>query len=75
MSKRGLDDDSNTDDLKKGLKQALDNEFLMDKDAYPCSLPQAMKVLEQFKPEALAEATTGKPSGDSGVAFAQTKGY
>eukprot|EP00957_Ditylum_brightwellii_P188781 14369788-Ditylum_brightwellii.AAC.1 len=89
MSERGLDDNSDTDELKKvildtersacnkylaclfilvaygqryqGLKQALDNQFLMDKDTYPCSLPQAMKLLEQFKPEALAEATTGKP--------------
>eukprot|EP00957_Ditylum_brightwellii_P012484 944065-Ditylum_brightwellii.AAC.1 len=34
-----------------------------------------MKLLEQFKPEAFAEAATGKPGGDSGVAFAQTKGY
>eukprot|EP00957_Ditylum_brightwellii_P097466 7423157-Ditylum_brightwellii.AAC.1 len=47
----------------------------MDKDAYPYSLPQEMKLLEQFKPEALAEATTGKPGGNSGVAFAQTEGY
>ena len=28
------------------LKRALDNQYLMDKDAYPCSLPQAMKLLE-----------------------------
>eukprot|EP00957_Ditylum_brightwellii_P180717 13767711-Ditylum_brightwellii.AAC.1 len=45
----------------QGLKQALDNHFLMDKGAYPCSLSEAMKLLEQFKPEALVEATTGKP--------------
>ena len=30
----------------QGLKRALDNQYLMDKDAYPCSLPQAMKMLE-----------------------------
>eukprot|EP00957_Ditylum_brightwellii_P163778 12468717-Ditylum_brightwellii.AAC.1 len=47
----------------------------MDKDAYPCTLPQAIKLLEQFKPEALADATTGEPGGDTGVAFAQTEGY
>eukprot|EP00957_Ditylum_brightwellii_P078920 6000577-Ditylum_brightwellii.AAC.1 len=47
----------------------------MDKDACPCSLPHAMKLLEQFKPEALADATTGKPGGDTGVAFTQTEGY
>eukprot|EP00957_Ditylum_brightwellii_P124317 9475753-Ditylum_brightwellii.AAC.1 len=61
MSKCGLDNYSNTDNLKECLKQVLNNQFLMDNDAYPCSLPQAMKLLEQFKPEALAEATTGKP--------------
>ena len=103
MSERGLDDNSDTDDLKKviadaersscdeylaclfilvadggryqGLKRALDNQYLMDKDAYPCSLPQAMKLLEQFKPEAFVEAATGEQSGDSSVAFAQTKSY
>eukprot|EP00957_Ditylum_brightwellii_P078703 5983948-Ditylum_brightwellii.AAC.1 len=47
----------------------------MDKDTYPCSLLQAMKLLEHFKPEALADATTGKPGGDTSVAFAQTEGY
>ena len=67
MSERGLEDDSDTYDLKKviadaertclfilvadggryqGLKRVLDNQYLMDKDAYPCSLPQAMKLLE-----------------------------
>eukprot|EP00957_Ditylum_brightwellii_P091855 6994196-Ditylum_brightwellii.AAC.1 len=34
-----------------------------------------MKLLEQFKPEALSEAMIGEQGGDSGVAFAQTKGY
>ena len=47
----------------------------MDKDAYPCSLPQAMKLLEQFKPEAFNEAAAGKPVSDTGVAFAHTNGY
>jgi len=47
----------------------------MDKDAYPCSLPQAMKLLEQFKPEAFNEAAAGEPASDAGVAFAQTDGY
>ena len=103
MSERGLDDDSDTDKLKKvlsdaersscdkylaclfilvadggryqGLKRALDNQYLMDKDAYPCSLPQAMKLLEQFKPEAFNEAAAGEPASDAGVAFAQTDGY
>ena len=47
----------------------------MDKDAYPETLPQALKLLEQFKSELFADAATGKPAGDSGVAFAQTKRY
>eukprot|EP00957_Ditylum_brightwellii_P080950 6157805-Ditylum_brightwellii.AAC.1 len=47
----------------------------MDKDAYPCTLPQAIKLFEQFKPEALADATMSKPGGDTGVAFTQTEGY
>ena len=47
----------------------------MDKDAYPETLPQALKMLEKFKPESFADAVTGEPAGDSGVAFAQTKSY
>ena len=50
----------------QSLKGALDNQYLMDKDAYPETLPQALKF---------NDAATGKPAGDSGVAFAQTKGY
>ena len=30
---------------------------------------------EQFKPELFADAATGEPAGDSGVAFAQTNSY
>ena len=59
----------------QGLKQALDNQYLMDKDAYAETLPQALKLLEQFKPELFADTATGKPAGDSGVVFAQTKSY
>ena len=43
----------------------------MDKDAYPETLPQALKLLEQFKSELFADVATGKPAGDSGVAFTQ----
>ena len=59
----------------QGLKQVLDNQYLMDKDAYPKTLPQALKLLEQFKSESFADAATGEPAGDSGVAFAQTNSY
>ena len=58
-------------DRYQGIKQALDNQYLMDKDAYPEKLPQALKLLEQFKSESFADAATGEPAGDSGVAFAQ----
>ena len=47
----------------------------MDTDAYPKTLPQALKLLEQFKLELFADAATGKPAGDSGVAFTQTERY
>ena len=57
----------------QGLKRALDNQYLMDKDAYPETLPQALKLLEQFKPELFADAVTGKPAGNSRVTFPLTK--
>ena len=31
----------------QGLKQALDNQYLMDKDAYHETLPQALKLHQQ----------------------------
>ena len=42
----------------QGLKRALDNQYLMDKNAYPVNMPQALKLLEQFKSESFAGATT-----------------
>ena len=39
----------------------------MDKDAYPETLPQALKLLEKFKPESFADAATGEPAADSDV--------
>ena len=47
----------------------------MDKDAYPVNLPQALKLLEQFKSELFADAVTGEPAADSGVAFVQSNSY
>ena len=35
----------------QGLKRALDNQYLMDKDAYPITMPQVLKLLEKFKAE------------------------
>ena len=46
----------------QGLKRALDNQFLLDKDAYPTTMPQALKLLEKFKAEV---GTTPKGRADS----------
>ena len=35
----------------QGLKRALDNQYLMDNDAYPTTMPQALKLLEKYKAE------------------------
>ena len=59
----------------QGLKQALDNQYLMDKDAYPVNLLQALKLLEQFKSELFADAATDEPAADSSVAFVQSNSY
>lgn len=34
-----------------GLKNWLDNQYLMGKDAYPWKLPEALKLLQQFNGE------------------------
>ena len=59
----------------QGLKHALDNQYLKDKDAYPCTRPHALKLLEQFKPESTNEVIPGESGGEPGVAFTQTGGY
>ena len=46
----------------------------MDKGAYHCTLPQALKILEQFKPEGSTDVV-GEPATDSGIASIQSKGY
>ena len=33
----------------QGLKRALDNQYLMDKDAYPTTMPQAFKIIEKYR--------------------------
>ena len=59
----------------QGLKRALDNQYLMYKDAYPCTRPQAFKFLEQFKPESTNEVIPAESGGGPGVVFTQTGGY
>ena len=59
----------------QGLKCVLDNQYLMDKDADPTSIPQDLKLLEKFKADS-GTATKGTVcDDDSGVAFAQTEGW
>ena len=56
----------------QGLKRALDNQYLMDRDAYPTTRPQALKLLETFKPESTADVAPNETVGGAGVAFTQT---
>ena len=60
----------------KGLKEALDNQFLLDKSAYPQELSEALKLLKNFKVSGGSGAAnraqqpeTAVPS--AGLAFAQ----
>ena len=47
----------------------------MDKDAYPTTMPQALKLLEKFKSDS-GTVTKGNDSDDeTGVAFAQTENW
>ena len=60
----------------QGLKRALNNHFLLDKDAYPTTMPQALKLLEKFKAEVGITPKGRAESGDeSGVAFAQAQNW
>ena len=60
----------------QGLKRVLDNQYLMDKDAYPMSMPQVLKLLEKFKAESGAVANgRNDAESDAGVVFAQTKNW
>ena len=60
----------------QGLNIALDNQFLLDKDAYPTTMHQDLKLLEKFKAEV---GTTPKGRADygdeSGVAFTQAQSW
>ena len=56
----------------QGLKCALDNQYLMDRDAYPTTMPQALKLLETFKPENAPDVAPNETGGGAGVAFTQT---
>ena len=57
----------------QGFKCALDNQFLLDKDAYPTSMPQALKLLEKFKADSGVASNVADYDDDTGVQFAQTE--
>ena len=59
----------------QGLKRALDNQYLMDKDAYPTTMPQALKLLEKYKAEVGATEKNADSAGESGIAFAQADAW
>ena len=59
----------------QGLKCALDNQYLMDKDAYPTSMPQVLKLLEKNKADSGAVEKPKYYDNDSGVVFAQTESW
>ena len=47
----------------QGLKRALDNQFLLEKDAYYITMPKTLNILDKFKDEV---GTTPKDRADSG---------
>ena len=55
----------------QGLKRALDNQYLMYMDAYPTTMPQAIKLLENYKAEVGTTEQNSDSAGESGVAFSQ----
>ena len=59
----------------QGLKRAVDNQYLMDKDAYSTTMPQAIKMLEKYKAKVGATENNSDSAGESGVAFAQADAW
>ena len=59
----------------QGLKRALDNQYLMDKDAYPTTMPQELKILEKYKSEVGATEHNAESAGESGVDFSQADAW
>ena len=59
----------------QGLKRSLDNQYLMDKDAYPTTMPKDIKLLEKYKAEVGATDQNTDSAGESGVAFAQADAW
>ena len=59
----------------QGLKRALDNQYLMYKDAYPTTMPQALKILENYKAEFGTTEQDADSAGDYGVFFSQADAW
>ena len=59
----------------QGLKSALDNQYLMDKDAYPTTMPQAPNLLEKYNAEVGATEKNADSAGESGVEFSQADAW
>ena len=51
----------------QGLKRALYNQYLMDRDAYPTTMPQVLKLLETFKPDSTADVAPNDTGGAAGA--------
>ena len=58
------------------IKIVLDNQFLLDKDAYSTTMPQNLKIIKTFKAEVSTTPKRRAEYGDkSGVAFAQAQSW
>ena len=55
----------------RSLKHALDNQYLMDKDAYPTTMLQTLTLLEKYKAEVGATEQNSDSAGEFGVPFSQ----
>ena len=53
------------------LQRALYNQYLMDKYAYPTTMPQDLKILDKYKSEFGDTEQNADSAGESGVAFAR----
>ena len=47
----------------------------MDKDAYPKTMPQALKIIENYKAKFGATEQNADSAGESGVAFSQADAW
>ena len=59
----------------QGLKRALYNQYLMDKYAYPTTMPRALKLLDKYKAEVGATEQNADSDGESGVSFTQADAW